>query len=67
MDEATEAYNARPHAAVTVAPKDVETMPATFRVYQDNAAKFQHKFVSSKAHGFPVSFNARRFHKIEPQ
>ena len=42
VDEATEAYNARPHAAVTVAPEDVETMPAaSFRVYQDNAAKFQ--------------------------
>ena len=43
VDEATEAYNARPHAAVTVAPEDVETMPAaSFRVYQDNAEKFQH-------------------------
>ena len=43
VDEATEAYNARPHAAVTVAPEDVETMPAaTFRVYQDNARKFKH-------------------------
>ena len=43
VDEATEAYNARPHAAVTVAPEDVETMrAASFRVYQDNAEKFQH-------------------------
>ena len=43
VDEATEAYNARPHEAVTVAPEDVETMPAaTFRVYQDNARKFKH-------------------------
>ena len=43
MDEAAEAYNARPHQAVTVAPEDVETKPAaTFRVYQDNADKFQH-------------------------
>ena len=43
VDEAAEAYNARPHAAVTVAPEDVETMPAaSFRVYQDNAAKFKH-------------------------
>ena len=43
VDEATEAYNARPHAAVTVAPEDVETKPAaSFRVYQDNAAKFKH-------------------------
>ena len=43
MDEAAEAYNARPHQAVTVAPEDVETMPAaTFRVYQDNARKFKH-------------------------
>ena len=43
VDEATEAYNARPHEAVTVAPEDVETMPAaTFRVYQDNAQKFKH-------------------------
>jgi len=43
VDEAAEAYNARPHQAVTVAPEDVETMPAaTFRVYQDNAEKFQH-------------------------
>ena len=31
VDEAAEAYNARPHQAVTVAPEDVETMPtATF-------------------------------------
>ena len=43
VDEATEAYNARPHEAVTVAPEDVETKPAaTFRVYQDNARKFKH-------------------------
>ena len=43
MDEAAEAYNARPHQAVTVAPEDVERMPAaTFRVYQDNARKFKH-------------------------
>ena len=42
VDEAAEAYNARPHQAVTVAPED-ETMPAaTFRVYQDNARKFKH-------------------------
>ena len=42
VDEAAEA-NARPHQAVTVALEDVKTMPAaTFRVYQDNAAKFQH-------------------------
>ena len=42
VDEAAEAYNARPHQAVTVAPEDVETMPAaTFRVYQDNARKFK--------------------------
>ena len=43
VDEAAEAYNARPHEAVTVAPEDVETKPAaTFRVFQDNAEKFQH-------------------------
>ena len=43
VDEAAEACNARPHQAVTVAPEDVETMPAaTFRVYQDNARKFKH-------------------------
>ena len=43
VENATEAYNARPHEAVTVAPEDVETMPAaTFRVYQDNARKFKH-------------------------
>ena len=43
VDEAAEAYNARPHQAVTVAPENVETMPAaTFRVYQDNARKFKH-------------------------
>ena len=42
-DEVAEAYNARPHQAVTVAPEDVETKPAaTFRVYQDNARKFKH-------------------------
>ena len=34
---------ALPGGAVTVAPEDVETKPAaTFRVYQDNADKFQH-------------------------
>ena len=43
VDEAAEAYNGRPHQAVTVAPEDVETKPAaTFRVFQDNAEKFQH-------------------------
>ena len=41
--EVTEAYNARPHQAVTVAPEDVETKPAaTFRVLRDNAEKFEH-------------------------
>ena len=38
VDEVAEAYE-----AVAVAPEDVETMPAaSFRVYQDNAEKFQH-------------------------
>ena len=42
VENVTEAYNARPHQAVTVAPEDVETMPAaTFRVYQDNASEVQ--------------------------
>ena len=42
-ENVTEAYNARPHQAVHAAPEDVETQPATtFRVYQDNATKFQH-------------------------
>ncbi|CAE7911425.1 unnamed protein product [Symbiodinium necroappetens] len=41
VDEAAEAHNARPHAAVTVAPEDVETIPAA-SFYQDNAAKFKH-------------------------
>ena len=41
VDEAAEAYNARPHQAVTA--EDVETMPAaSFRAYQDNARKFKH-------------------------
>ena len=41
--EVTEAYNARRHQAVTVAPEDVETKPAaTFRVLRDNAEKFEH-------------------------
>ena len=40
--EVTEAYNARPHQAVTVVP-EVETKPAaTFRVLRDNAEKFEH-------------------------
>ena len=73
-DEATEAYNARPHAAVTVAPEDVETMPAaSFRVYQDNAAKFQHnkelaegrKRRLEEAGAFRAPTNARR--SFEPQ
>ncbi|CAE7943756.1 unnamed protein product, partial [Symbiodinium necroappetens] len=52
VDEAAEAYNARPHQAVTVAPEDVETMPAaTFRVYQDNARKFKHNDASAAARG----------------
>ena len=43
VDKAAEAYNARPHQAVRVAPEDVETMPAaSFRVYRDNAQKFKH-------------------------
>ena len=43
VGEVTEAYNARPHQAVTVAPEDVETKPAaTFRVLRDNAEKFEH-------------------------
>ena len=74
VDEATEAYNARPHAAVTVAPEDVETMPAaSFRVYQDNAAKFQHnkeltegrKRRLEEAGDFRAPTNARR--SFEPQ
>ncbi|CAE7181179.1 unnamed protein product, partial [Symbiodinium pilosum] len=74
VDEATEAYNARPHQAVTVAPKNVETMPAaTFRVYQDNAAKFQHnkeltegrKRRLEEAGAFRAPTNARR--SFEPQ
>ena len=74
VDEATEAYNARPHQAVTVAPEDVETMPAaTFRVYQDNAAKFQHnkkltegrKRRLEEAGAFRAPTNARR--SFEPQ
>ena len=36
------AYNARPHETVHGAPEDVEKQPATFRVLQDNADKFQH-------------------------
>ena len=69
VDEAAEAYNARPHQAVTVAPEDVETMPtATFRVYQDNATKFQHnkkltegrKRRLEEAGAFRAPTNARR-------
>ncbi|OLP75059.1 hypothetical protein AK812_SmicGene45217 [Symbiodinium microadriaticum] len=74
VDEAAEAYNARPHQAVTVAPEDVETMPtATFRVYQDNATKFQHnkkltegrKRRLEEAEAFRAPTNARR--SFEPQ
>ena len=39
--EVTEAYNARPHQAVTVAPENVETRPAA-TVLRDNAEKFEH-------------------------
>ena len=69
-----EAYNARPHQAVTVAPEDVEAMPtATFRVYQDNATKFQHnkkltegrKRRLEEAGAFRAPTNARR--SFEPQ
>ena len=43
LPDATRAYNKRPHEAVHAAPEDVEEQPATtFRVYQDNARKFQH-------------------------
>ena len=72
VDEAAEAYNARPHQAVTVAPEDVETMPtATFRVYQDNATKFQHnkkltegrKRRLEEAGAFRAPTNARRSFK----
>ena len=43
VEQATEAYNSRPHEAVHAAPEDVEKQPATtFRVYQDNAQKFKH-------------------------
>ena len=43
VEGAAEAYNKRPHEAVHAAPEDVEKQPATtFRVYQDNARKFQH-------------------------
>ena len=43
VENVTEAYNARPHEAVTVASEAVETKKAaTFRVYQDNARKFKH-------------------------
>ena len=74
VDEAAEAYNTRPHQAVTVAPEDVETMPtATFRVYQDNATKFQHnkkltegrKRRLEEAGAFRAPTNARR--SFEPQ
>ena len=38
VENVTEVFDARPHQAITVAPEDVETMPAaTFRVYQHNA------------------------------
>ncbi len=74
VDEAAEAHNARPHQAVTVAPEDVETMPtATFRVYEDNATKFQHnkkltegrKRRLEEAGAFRAPTNARR--SFEPQ
>ena len=57
-----------------MAPKNVETMPAaTFRVYQDNAAKFQHnkeltegrKRRLEEAGAFRAPTNARR--SFEPQ
>ena len=74
VDEVTEAYNARPHQAVTVAPENVETMrAATFRVYQDNASKFQHnkrltegrRRRLEEAGAFRAPTNARR--SFEPQ
>ena len=59
VDEATEAYNARPRQAVTVAPEDIETMPAaTFRD-QDNAAKFQHNRGPQTSIGRSVKNRAR--------
>ena len=62
VDEAAEAYNARPHQAVTVAPEDVETMPtATFRVYQDKGRKRR----LEEAGAFRAPTNARR--SFEPQ
>ena len=74
VENVTEAYNARPHQAVYAAPEDVETQPATtFRVYQDNAAKFQHnkeltegrKRRLEEAGAFRAPTNARR--SFEPQ
>ena len=74
VENVTEAYNARPHQAVHAAPEDVETQPATtFRVYQDNAAKFQHnkeltegrKRRLEEAGAFRAPTNARR--SFEPQ
>ena len=40
VGEVMEAYNARPHQAVTVALEDVETKPAA--TFPDNAEKFEH-------------------------
>ena len=41
LNQVASAYNARPHETVRGAPEDVEKQPATERVLQDNADRFQ--------------------------
>ena len=74
IEDATLAYNRRPHETVHAAPDHVETQPATqFRVLQDNAEKFQHnkKLTESRQHklrtlgAFRMPTNAAR--SFQPQ
>ena len=65
VENVTEAYNARPHEAVHAAPEDVETQPTTtFRVYQDNATKFQHN--KELTEGRNGDWKKRAHSKLQP-
>ena len=74
LPDATLAYNRRPHEAVHAAPEDVEHQKSTmFRLYQDNAKKFQHNMQLTRRRqerleemgAFRAPTNARR--SFEPQ
>ena len=74
VDEATEAYNARPHAAVTVAPEDVETMPARAprtKIMQPSSSTTKSSQRAAKrqleeAGAFRAPTNARRSFELRP-